>query len=108
MKKNISYALLITALAVLPLGFTTGCARHHYHSSRVYVNDKTVSARIKSDLLRDRIVHGEDVDVTTYNGEVQLSGFVRTQEEKNRAAQIAASVPGVAAVRNDLIVRTGR
>jgi osmotically-inducible protein OsmY len=108
MKKNISCAILVAALTALPLGLTTGCVHHHHQRSNDYVNDQTTTARIKSDLLRDPFVKGENVFVSTYKGQVELTGFVDTQEQKYRAGQIAAREPGVAQVHNDLIVRTGR
>ncbi len=108
MKKNISYAILVAALTALPLSLTTGCAHHPHQRSQAYVSDQTTTARIKSDLLRDRYVNGENIFVSTYKGRVELTGFVGTQQQKDRATQIAANQPGVTAVHNDLIVQTGR
>ena len=72
------------------------------------MDDKSLTARVKSELGRDPVAKATDINVTTFNREVQLSGFVATEEEKRRAGQIAASVPGVVSVHNNLLVRTGR
>ena len=72
------------------------------------MDDKSLTARVKSELARDPVAKATDINVTTFNREVQLSGFVATEEEKRRAGQIAASVPGVVSVHNNLLVRTGR
>ncbi len=106
MKKTMALMLLL-GVTILPLTFTTACATHHRTVS-TYVDDQTLSATIKSNLLRDPLVRGSDINVTTYNREVQLSGFVASQDQKNRAGQIAASTPDVRAVHNDVLVRTGR
>ncbi len=106
MKKTFS-TLLLAAVMGLPL-FTTACAHHRHETVGAYTDDRTLSATIKSDLLRDPIVRASDVNVSTYRGEVQLSGFVNSQDQKDRAGRIAASTPGVTAVHNDLLVRTGR
>jgi hyperosmotically inducible periplasmic protein len=99
MKKKLLYAILIATLAA-------GCA--HQQKSKDYVDDQTTSARIKSDLLRDTVINGQEIYVSTYQGRVELTGYVANQQQKQRAETIAASEPGVLAVHNDLIVRTGR
>lgn len=70
-----------------------------------YVDDATITARVKSALAADPVVKAREVSVETFKSEVQLSGFVRTPDEAAKAAQIAARVPGVRAVRNNLAVR---
>lgn len=107
MKNKLSCTILAVALAALPLSFTTGCS-NHFHQSQAFVDDQATTARIKSDLLRDRAVNGQDIYVSTYQGRVELTGYVASQQEKDRAGLIASSEPGVTRVHNDLVVRTGR
>jgi hyperosmotically inducible protein len=109
MKKTIAYSMIVMSIASVPLAtLSSGCAARHYSSAGAYADDKTITARVKTALTRDPIAKAIDINVTTYNREVQLSGFVGSEQEKVRAAQVAASVSGVAAVHNDLLVRTGR
>ena len=109
MKKRLLCSIILASLATVPLAtLSTGCAARHYNSAGSYVDDKSLTARIKSQLARDPVAKAMDINVTTFNREVQLSGFVGTEAEKSRAAQVAASVPGVVTVHNNLIVRTGR
>lgn len=103
MKKEVLREILTILLAV----FVFGCAGHR-QNSKVYVDDLTTTARIKSDLIRDPVVDGLDIYVSTYEGRVELTGFVATEQQKERAGAIAASQPGVVRVHNDLTVRTGR
>jgi len=51
------------------------------------------------------VVKALQVDVTTFKGNVQLSGFVDTAEQKSRAAQIAAGIGGVTNVTNNITVK---
>jgi osmotically-inducible protein OsmY len=109
MNKLVRTIILLTLTAAPSVALlSTGCAGRHYNTTSAYVDDKGLSARVKTQLARDPIARATDINVTTFNREVQLSGFVATEEEKTRAAQIAASVPGVVSVHNNLIVRTGR
>jgi hyperosmotically inducible protein len=108
MKTQIRYVILAAALACVPL-LHTGCAvTRGQQSAGTYIDDKTITAKVKTALLRDSTVKGTDVDVTTFNGAVQLSGFVESQEQKDRAGELARQVSGVQQVHNSLIVQTGR
>lgn len=108
MKKHIAYTMLVAALAAVPL-LNTGCAVFKGdQSAGTYIDDKTITGKVKTALLRDPVVKGSDIDVTTFNGQVQLSGFVESQQQKDRAGELAREVSGVAEVHNSLIVQTGR
>ena len=108
MKKQIRYVILAAALACVPL-LHTGCAvTRGQQSAGTYIDDKTITAKVKTELLKDSTVKGTDVDVTTFNGAVQLSGFVESQEQKDRAGELARQTKGVQQVHNNLIVQTGR
>jgi hyperosmotically inducible protein len=63
---------------------------------------------VKSALFADPQVSGFAVNVDTYDRVVQLSGFVDTQAQKDRADQLARGTEGVRAVKNNLVVKTGR
>lgn len=100
--------MLVAALAAVPL-LNTGCAVFKGHQSAgTYIDDKTITGKVKTALLRDPIVKGSDIDVTTFNAQVQLSGFVESQQQKDRAGELARQVSGVQEVHNSLIVQTGR
>jgi hyperosmotically inducible protein len=70
-----------------------------------YLDDSVITARVKAALLRDPQVSALDVKVETHQGTVLLSGFVDDERQAQRAAQIAAGVSGVSAVRNSLMVK---
>lgn len=109
MKKQIVYAITAATLALAPLAFTTGCAvTQGRETSGAYAKDTEITARIKADLYKDKDVKGTQVQVHTLNGVVQLSGFIDSPSAKERAEQIARSVPGVVDVQNSLLLPTGR
>jgi osmotically-inducible protein OsmY len=109
MKKQIVYAITAATLALVPITFNTGCAvTQGKETTGAYAKDTEITARIKTDLYKDKDVKGTQVQVHTLNGVVQLSGFVDSQTAKDRAEQIARSVPGVVEVHNSLLLPTGR
>jgi len=68
------------------------------------VDDGTIATSVKSSLLVEKGVPSADVNVEVYKGVVLLSGFVKTQGEKDKAGKVAKSVSGVASVRNQIAV----
>lgn len=70
-----------------------------------YIDDTKITTEIKAKMASDKDVAATSIGVETMNGVTQLSGFAKTQTEKERAAEIARQVKGVRAVRNDIIVR---
>jgi len=109
MKKTIKSLAIITCLTsvVAVSTFTTGCAGDRYHrSTGTTVDDASITARVKSEMIGDPDVKALQVDVDTYRGQVQLNGFVDSALQKQRAEQIAQSVQGVQTVRNNLVVKT--
>ena len=83
-----------------------GCAGNSTErSTGQYVDDKTISTKVKTALIEDKQVKARDIDVETYKGVVALSGFVDSQSEADRATALAQKVDGVHSVRNDLHIR---
>lgn len=101
-----------TLVAILALGtgvatLGTGCAgTATRESTGEYVDDATVTTKVKAAFVRDPLVKALDVKVETFKGVVQLSGFVDTAEQKSRAEQIAAGVSGVGSVKNNITLKT--
>lgn len=69
------------------------------------IEDTTISAKVKAALAGDPDVKATDVQVETYRGTVQLSGFVDSPENIRRALDLARRVDGVQEVKNALIVK---
>jgi osmotically-inducible protein OsmY len=71
------------------------------------INDSTITAKVKSSLLADSVIGATAFDVDTNAGTVVLTGFVKSEQERQRAMQIARSVEGVQRVDvRNLLVRS--
>lgn len=92
--------------AVVLAAVLAGCAAQDGHrSAGQYTDDTATTARVKAALVEADRVSAADVQVETYNGVVQLSGFVPSQDAANAAVKAARDVSGVKEVRNDIQVR---
>jgi len=70
-----------------------------------YVDDATITTKVKAAMFDDPSVKGTQISVETMQNVVQLSGFVDSPQVKARAGELARSVTGVREVKNDLVVR---
>ncbi len=70
-----------------------------------YVDDSVVTTKVKAALVNDPNVSAAEVNVETFKGVVQLSGFVKTRAEMNKAIEIARGVPGVKSVKNNMTLK---
>lgn len=92
--------LLAAALATVLL--TACAATPKQESTGEYIDDTTITTRVKAALLADKQVSGMAINVETFKGTVQLSGFANSTQEKEKAAEVARSVKGVKSVNNDI------
>lgn len=74
-------------------------------SAGEYVDDSVITSKVKAALIADPVTKARQIEVETLKGTVQLSGFVSTAQEKDKAGEIARSVKGVVDVQNKLIVK---
>src|SRR4051812_44342425 len=109
--KNFKRLVVVTSLgaAVAVLGLS-GCESWGHRSSdersagRV-VDDSRLTHTVQTELRNEPVFKFGDVDVKTYAGVVQLNGFVNTEDQKRRAAEIAQQTPGVNQVINNLTLK---
>ena len=81
MKKTFAYIAITAALAIAPLTYT-GCAVMKSANRRANMPRTKIAAKIKTQLYKDPMVKGTQVEVTVLNGACQLSGFVDSQQVK--------------------------
>ena len=97
---------LVLAVGLMPMMWM-GCASTATRETPgEYLDDSTLTAKVKAAFVHDPVVKAFDVSVQTYKGAVQLSGFVNTVSEKNQAETVARGVRGVKSVTNSLIVKS--
>lgn len=83
-----------------------GCASTPTHESTgQYVDDSTITTKVKSAIFGEPGLKTLQITVNTYKGVVQLSGFVDSQQNAKKAGELARSVAGVTDVKNDLVVK---
>ena len=76
-----------------------------YESAGEYVDDSVITTKVKSLLAEDDFLKSFQISVETYQGTVQLTGFVNSQQVVDKAAEITMSVEGVKSLKNNLIVK---
>ena len=74
-------------------------------SSGQYLDDSAITTKVKAAIFDDPSLKVLQINVETFKGEVQLSGFVDSAQNIRRAREVARSVMGVRSVKNDLIVK---
>lgn len=74
-------------------------------STGEFIDDTAISNKVRAELLGDADLNVFKIDVSTFKGVVQLSGFVNSATIKDRAGKVAAGVKGVVGVHNNLIVK---
>jgi osmotically-inducible protein OsmY len=92
--------------AILLSTLTVACAStSSSESTGQYVDDSVISNKVRAKIIGDSQLSIFQIDVTTYKGIVQLSGFVDTPDQKQRAGEDARGVEGVKEVKNNLVVK---
>jgi osmotically-inducible protein OsmY len=100
--KKILFPLLLI-LGASGLAFTSACSSTATsRSTGAYIDDEAITTKIKAAYVKDDTVKAFDVHVDTYNGNVQLSGFVENAAQKMRAETIARETHGVQNVSNNI------
>ncbi len=69
------------------------------------IDDSVITTKVKAALLADPDIKSFDIAVETHKGEVQLSGFVNSQEQIDQAIAIAKKVDGVTNVGNQMTIK---
>jgi len=88
------------------LGTVVGCASTSTEKGTgEYIDDAVITTKVKAALVEDPLTKAYQIEVETYKGMVQLSGFVATQAEANRAGTVARGVQGVTSVKNDIRIK---
>ena len=104
MKKR---TIVIHCLVILMVIATfAGCASTRTsESTGEYIDDSVITTKVKSLLGADDFLKSFQIGVETFQGTVQLSGFVNSQKAVDTAVEITRSVKGVKSVKNNLIVK---
>ena len=103
--KNLAKYLSALFLAVT-LVFATGCAStSKQEGTGEYVDDSVITSKVRAAIFNEPTLKSAEINVETFKGTVQLSGFVSSQAAINKAVAVARTVGGVTSVKNDMRVK---
>ncbi len=88
------------------LAFVVGCASTStQEGTGEYVDDSVITTKVKAVIFDEPTLKVAEINVETFKGIVQLSGFVSSSAAANKAVALAKGVPGVKSVKNDMRVK---
>ncbi|RLJ68592.1 BON domain-containing protein [Sulfurisoma sediminicola] len=88
------------------LVFVVGCASTStQEGTGEYVDDSVITTKVKAAIFDEPTLKVSEINVETFKGVVQLSGFVSSSVAANKAVALAKGVPGVKSVKNDMRVK---
>ena len=102
-KRNIVIHCLVVLMLIAASASCISAATQE--SAGEYIDDSVITTKVKSLLAEDNFLKSFQISVETFQGTVQLSGFVNSQQAIDKAVQIVKSVKGVTSVKNNLIVK---
>jgi osmotically-inducible protein OsmY len=101
-----AFKRLTLVLSAIVLASALGCAgTATKESTGEYVSDTWITTKVKAVLADDPLVKAREVNVETFKGDVQLSGFVSSYGAMEQAERLTRGVQGVTSVRNDMRIK---
>ena len=96
-----SFNRFATFFFAIVLASFLGCASTtKQEGTGEYVDDTVLTTKVKAAIFNEPSLKSAEINVETFKGVVQLSGFVSSQANIDKAVQVARSVPGVESVKN--------
>ena len=92
-------AFFLAVLLVSVLGCASTATRE---GTGEYVDDSVITTKVKTAIFKEPSLKVAEINVETFKGTVQLSGFVNSRADMDKAVQVARRVGGVTSVKNDL------
>ena len=89
-------------LSFLLLSFVGCASTPQKEGTGEYVDDTVITTKVKAAIFNEPTLKSAEINVETFKGVVQLSGFVSSQADINKAISLTRSVKGVVSVKNDM------
>ena len=102
---KINRFMTILACLVLVAAFTGCASTSKQESTGQYIDNSVITSKVKTAIYNEPTLKSLQINVESFKGEVQLSGFVDSAQSVTMAGEIARSVDGVISVKNDLVVK---
>ena len=98
-----TFKRISTFLAAMTMMFMLGCASTAKHEGTgEYVDDTVITSKVKAAILEEPGLKSAEINVETFIGAVQLSGFVSSRASIDKAVALARGVRGVKSVKDDM------
>jgi hyperosmotically inducible protein len=101
---NTKFAGTLVLLATLLGPVVVYAADTSTDTTGQYLDDATITTKVKAAFAEDKWVKGRDISVRTDHGVVDLTGTVNSKDESDRATELATKVKSVRAVHNNLTI----
>jgi osmotically-inducible protein OsmY len=96
----------VTVIFAILLASLFGCAgTSTKEGTGEYVDDTVITTKVKAAIFNEPTLKSAEINVETFKGTVQLSGFVNSRADINKAVEVARAVAGVTSVKNDMRVK---
>jgi osmotically-inducible protein OsmY len=93
----------ITSIFAILLASLLGCASTPTHEGTgEYVDDTVITTKVKAAVFDEPSLKSAEINVETFKGVVQLTGFVSSRADIDKAVEVARGVKGVTSVRNNM------
>ncbi|HEX6298254.1 MAG TPA: BON domain-containing protein [Burkholderiales bacterium] len=94
---------LVAFVSALMLAFLLGCAETSTRQGTAgYLDDTVITTKVKAAIFNEPSLKSSEINVETFKGTVQLSGFVNSRADIDKAVAVARGVQGVTSVKNDM------
>lgn len=98
-----NFTRISTLIAAVALTALVGCAStSKTEGTGEYIDDAVITTKAKAAILNTPTLKATEINVETFKGRVQLSGFVNSQADINQAVAVTKGIPGVVSVKNDM------
>jgi hyperosmotically inducible protein len=95
--------LLSAIFVAVSLVSVVGCASGpQKEGTGEYIDDTAITTKVKAAIFNEPTLKSAEINVETFKGVVQLSGFVKERADIDKAATVARGVSGVKSVKNDM------
>jgi len=102
---NLFQKITVLLISGVLISLTACAASDTKESTGQYVDNSVLTAKVKTAIFNEPTLKSSEITVQSFKGEVQLSGFVSSIEQTNKAVDIAKTIPGVTSVKNDMRVK---
>lgn len=103
MRPSIRFFVLAFAIVLAAMAGCASTAKSE--GTGEYFDDSLITTKVKAMIFKEPGLKSAEINVETFKGKVQLSGFVNSREDIDKAVELARSVKGVTSVENDMHVK---